>query len=478
MTLLADPYTYAADMLDPDLNQLWTPWPKQELATNLSEQADELLFGGAAGPGKTEWLIQDGIRNMEAVPGNRGVIFRRVFPSLRRTIIPRLRAALPSSRADYNKSEHTFYFPNGSILETASLQYEDTVTDFQGAEYGWMGWEELTEFMLTQYEFLLTRLRAPVDGVRPRSVATTNPGGNGHKWVKRRFVKPKEEDLEEDDDFPRPGVPWRPRFDPDIHSEDAPPLTRVYVPAIYTDNPTLLARDPRYISKLRQQSSAAMRLALETGDWDAIDAITGALWKGEDLDGGRVNPEWYKKRVHTLRRVIAVDPDDGTENSDGYGIAVCARGMDGVGYVEHSDEWRNLTVRTMARKTLDLAEAFGCDAIVIERNHGARWMLEVFRGEDPYANIVDVWASDGKRTRAEPVAAMFERREDLQLRYRARIVGMISELEEELTTTTFEPGNPSPNRLDAMVWGMTNLMLRAGEASSEEMADNRYRGRR
>jgi hypothetical protein len=92
---------------------------KQQLAEELSAQADELLYGGAAGSGKSEWLIRHCARQMLRYPGNRGVIFRRVFPSLNRTIIPRATLLL-KPWATYNKVEHTFYFHNGSVLELAS----------------------------------------------------------------------------------------------------------------------------------------------------------------------------------------------------------------------------------------------------------------------------------------------------------------------------------------------------------------------
>jgi hypothetical protein len=469
-----------ADLLDPPVDNSWSPYPKQKLATELTLQADETLFGGAAGPGKTEWGMRHVIEQMEAYPGNRGIIFRRVFPSLSRSVIPRLKILL-FKKAKWNGNDHTFTFPNTSVLEVGSLQYADSVLDFQGAEYGVIFFEEVTEFLQSQWEYMLGRLRPPATmdeatakAMRPHAIATTNPGGRGHRWVKRRWVKPEAEELEEEDVRPEPGEIWRPKA-----SEDNPtPNTRVYVPATHEDNPALLEKDPGYLARLRANSNRGLRLAMEKGDWDAIDAVVGALWTNEDLDGGRVNPLYYEKKITTIRRVIGVDPDSGGENSDGYGIARCARGSDGVGYVEWVDEWKNLSVRTLAKKTLDMYYKTGADAIVLERNHGAKWLLEVFRGEDPYANIIDVWASDNKRTRAEPVAAMFEHREDLELPYRARIVGIQDEIEEEMTTTRFEAGEPSPNRLDAVVWAMTNLMLRSGEAKSETMADERLRGRR
>lgn len=472
--------TRLADKLDPPaVEGKWTPYPKQKLATDLAFKADEVLFGGAAGPGKTEWGMRHVIEQMELYPGNRGIIFRRVFPSLTRSVIPRLKILL-FKKARWNGNDHTFTFPNDSILEVGSLQYEDSVLDYQGAEYGVIFFEEITEFLQSQWEYMLGRLRPPAtmdkktaQAMRPHGIATTNPGGRGHRWVKRRWVKPDPEELTDPEARPEPGEVWRPKA-----SEDNPrPNSRVYVPATHEDNPALLENDPDYLSRLRANSNRGLRLAMEKGDWDAIDAVVGALWTYEDLDGGRISPEKYK-RVTTIRRVIGVDPDSGGENSDGYGISRCARGADGVGYVEWVDEWKNLSVRTLAKKTIDMYYQTGADAIVLERNHGAKWLLEVFRGEDPYANVIDVWASDNKRTRAEPVAAMFEHREDLELPYRARMVGIQEEIEEEMTTTKFEAGEVSPNRVDAVVWAMTNLMLRSGEATQDTMADERLRGRR
>lgn len=456
----------------------WTPQPKQSLATQLAGQADDLLYGGAAGGGKTEWLIEYVASQMEAHPHNRGVIFRRVFPSLSRTIEPRAKQKL-WSRAKYNGQTHTFTFPNGSVLELASLQYADSVYDHQGAEYGIIAFEEVTEFLQAQVEYMIGRLRAPADGIRPHMVATTNPGGAGHKWVKRWWVKPATDDIPFETintdsgkrDVPlkvEPYKPWRPAATP----EQPTPRLRVFVPATLADNPRLLERDPEYVNRLRANSNRALRKAYEEGDWDAIDAVEGALWVAADLDGGRV-----RAVPPSQRRVVAVDPSDGDETGDGFGVSVCSRGRDGVGYVEASYEWR-FSVRKMAEATVQLAEQVGADCIVVEKNHGGKWMLDVFRDVDPYANIKVVWASDGKRTRAEPVAALFECDPKAIMPYRARIVGFQEELEAELTDTNFRDGEPSPNRLDAMVWAMTELMLGQRQARSNNYHDVRLSGRR
>lgn len=472
-----------ADLLDPPpTDSLWTPYPKQRLATELAAEADETLFGGAAGPGKTEWGLRHVITQMERYPGNRGGIFRRVHPSLTRSVIPRLKIIL-RGRARWNGNEHTFTFPNTSILELGALQYEDTVLDFQGAEYGVIFFEEITEFMQSQWEYMIGRLRPPAtmeDSIakkmRPHGIATTNPGGRGHRWVKRRWVRPEAKDLESGQVRCNPGQIWRPKA-----TEDNPePNSRVYIPATHQDNPALLEKDPGYLARLRAQSNRGLRRAMEFGDWDAIDTVVGALWVGEELDQGRVSPEWYAMKVTALRRVVAVDPSDGSDDEnaggDSFGVCVASRGMDGVGYIEHSDEW-SASPRKMAERAIDLYRKYAADALVVERNHGGKWMLEVFRSVDPYANIIPVWASEGKRTRAEPVAALFEPGRDPRMRFQARMVGFHDKLEEELTTTRFDTGERSPNQLDALVWAMTELF--GGAAIREQGAkDERHRGRR
>lgn len=450
-----------------DSDLIWKPQPKQQVATDLASQVDDLLYGGAAGGGKTEWLIEYVAGQMEQHPFNRGVIFRRVFPSLARTIVPRAKQKL-WTRARWNGQEHTFTFPNGSVLELASLQYEDSVLDHQGAEYGVVAFEEITEFMQSQVEYLIGRLRAPADGIRPHLVATTNPGGRGHKWVKRWWVKPASDDIDPQTKAVEPYVPWTPA----ATDANPKPRVRVFVPATLEDNPKLLERDPEYINRLRANSNRALRLAYEKGDWDAIDAVEGALWSGEDLDGGRV-----RVAPPSARRVVAVDPSDGDEGGDGFGVAVGSRGRDGAYYQEASHEWR-MSPRKMAEAAVALYHSVGADSLVVEKNHGGKWMLEVFRQVDPYVNLQVVWASDGKRTRAEPVAALFEYDKEAILPYRARIVGFQEELEAELTDTDFRAGEPSPNRLDAMVWAATDLMLGQRQARSRSYADRRLEGRR
>lgn len=458
----------------------WIPQPKQQLATELATRATEILYGGAAGGGKTEWLLHYGLDQMLGYPGNRGAMFRRVFPALERTLIPRSKAFYPKFGGVYNAVSHTWRFPNGSVMEMASLQYSDTVLDHQGAEYGFIGFEEITEFLASQIDYMIGRLRAPGPGIRPHMASTANPGGKGHVWVKRRWVKPRP------DDYPgsKPPLPYE-VWTPSPTPENPEPNSRVFVPATLADNPILERRDPGYRSRLRALagSNKALLKAMEHGDWDAIDAVEGALWKQSDLDGGRVTKEWFRLNVIPQAKVLAVDPSDGNEDGKGdeYGVCVFTLGMDGIGYVEFTDGWR-ASPDMMAKKTVQLASELSCDAIVVEKNHGGKWVKSTIQGKDRYAVVRTVWASDGKITRARPIAGLFELDEDLAddgLPYRIRMVGTAHEqFEEEATTFTGAPGEVSPNRLDAVVWAATYLMLQPRSGEGGAYNDERLQGRR
>jgi hypothetical protein len=472
-----------ADLLDPagaDISAGITLHPKQQLASKMAARVDELLYGGAAGGGKTEWLLEYLADYCQRHAGVRCLILRRVFPSLNSSIVPRAQARLVKI-ARYNGSDNTFSFPNGSVLELGSMQYEQDKLKYGGVEYAVIAFEELTEFLEAQYTFMLTRLRTTIPGVKPHMIATTNPGNVGHRWVKKRFIRPEADKLRVGDPYPQPGRPFIMEANPD----DPMPTWRVFIPAKLDDNPTILAADPGYVGRLNQISDPGLRKALREGDWDAIDQIQGALWNLGALGRFRVPAWWVDKRVGINRRQIALDPSDGDLGGDAFGVSDCALGMDGKGYVLGSWSWRGDPTQ-MAARAIALYYEVGASALVVERNHGGKWVPAVLRQLDPTVNIKMVWASQGKRTRAEPVAALFspidERPEDddqQKLRaVRAHLAGFFPGLEAELTETDFSAGADSPNELDAMVWNLTDLCLGAGVARQTHRADNRLAGTR
>ena len=229
---------------------------------------DELLYGGAAGGGKSEWVRSENIRFLLSIPGARAVIFRRSFPDLRRAMIPALLERIPRSLARYNKSDHTWTFANGSVLELAYLQSDTDVANYQGAEYQLCSFDELTQFTEYQYRYLMSRLRMAGDvkermdalGWRPRMLATANPGGIGHSWVKSRWIDPAPANH-----------PFRRREREGLSS------VRCFIPARVSDNPHL---DRAYLTRLDELDPDTRR-ALRDGDWDSYEGQRFTGWRND-----------------------------------------------------------------------------------------------------------------------------------------------------------------------------------------------------
>ena len=235
------------------------PYRPTAVQTKAHELADidELLYGGAAGGGKTDFALAEAVRVALSAPAVAVLILRRTFPDLYRPngIVFRLRNRLPTRLARWNGETHTFTFPNGSVIELGHLARDADVLKYQGAEYVLIIFDELTQFSVYQYLYMRSRLRvagALVGKVKARSIGTTNPGGPGHGWVRQRWIDPAP-----------PMRVWRPPA-----SEDEPrPGSRVFVPAKLADNPHV---DPSYEDTLRGLGDPALVRALLTGDWDVF----------------------------------------------------------------------------------------------------------------------------------------------------------------------------------------------------------------
>jgi phage terminase large subunit-like protein len=197
------------------------------------------------------------------------------------------------------------------------------------------------------------------------------------------------------------------------------------------------------------------RLEKQELDGDLIEEVEGALWSDKLLDATRVGATPPLARV-----VVAVDPAaTSTDEADEMGIIVAGLGRQRIpdlngtlrqhGYVldDLSERMRPIDA---ARRAVAAYHRHKADAIVAEVNNGGEWIGTVIRQVDPTVNYQTVHASRGKATRAEPVAALFEQRA-------AHVVVSLPELETQLTT--WVPGEDSPDRLDALVWALTKLML-------------------
>lgn len=237
---------------------------RQTLA--FDSEATEILYGGAAGGGKSHLMRVAAIIWCSEIPGLQVYIFRREFPDLYKnhmegpTGFPALLAPwTQSGHAKINYSANQIKFWNGSKIHLCHCKNEKDVYGYQGAEIHVLMPDELTHFTDFMYRYLRGRVRLgglvvpeKHKGTFPRILSGTNPGGVGHNWVKGTFVTPA----------PPMAIVQQ--------SKAEGGLKRQYIPAKLSDNPTLLINDPDYIDRLEGLGNEALIKAMRDGDWNIV----------------------------------------------------------------------------------------------------------------------------------------------------------------------------------------------------------------
>ena len=208
----------------------------------------EVLFGGAAGGGKSYGQTVDALLFALKYPRSRQLILRRTFPELEKSLIRTSLSLYPKSVFTFNASSHTGKFKNGSTIDFGYLAAENDVYQYQSAEYDVIRFDELTHFTETQYVYLISRVRG-ANGYPKQIKSTTNPGGVGHAWVKRRFI-----------DCGEPGRAFL--------GEDG--MKRIFLPSLLDDNKFLTENDPGYKARLLALPEREKK-ALLYGDWNIFD---------------------------------------------------------------------------------------------------------------------------------------------------------------------------------------------------------------
>nr|DAV88569.1 MAG TPA: Large subunit terminase [Caudoviricetes sp.] len=263
----------------------YCPTAKQRLFH--ASKSNEILYGGAAGGGKSYAICWDASMRCLKYPGTSAYLFRRTYPELEQTLIKTMRMIVPETLGKYYASNHEMQFVNGSVARFAHLSDESDVIKYQGAEIQWLYFDELTHFSESMYNYIKTRLRAPKRlGVHPCVRCASNPGGPGHGWVKARFV-----------DSTDVGTHTVIK-DTEITGRDGQKKTMKsvceYIPATVYDNPHI---DELYIAELEQKPDK-LRDALLLGKWDAFE--------GQAFPEFTNDPEHYKDGLHTH----VIDPFD------------------------------------------------------------------------------------------------------------------------------------------------------------------------
>ena len=218
----------------------------------ITSPAFETLFGGAAGGGKSYGQLIDALLYALKYPKSSQIIFRRTFPDLEKSLIRKSQEFYPRKRAEYNSGKHFWKFFNGSIIDFGYIDHESDVYQYQSAEYDVIRFDELTHFTEYMYVYMISRCRGA--NPYPKGIkSSTNPGGIGHTWVKKRFI-----------DIGEPNK---------VHEcklETGETVTRIFIPSLVQDNKFLLDYDPNYVKRLDNLPEKE-RKALKYGDWDIYD---------------------------------------------------------------------------------------------------------------------------------------------------------------------------------------------------------------
>lgn len=242
----------------------------------IEATASEVLFGGAAGGGKSYGQTVDAFLFALKYPGSKQLILRRTFSELDKSIIRTVLSWYPRHIFSYNSSSHTGRFTNGSCLDFGYCASENDVYQYQSAEYDVIRFDELTHFTEAQYIYLISRVRG-ANGFPKQIKSSTNPGSVGHQWVKERFV-----------DAAPPNA--------EFIGKDG--MTRIFIPSLLDDNTFLMSGDPDYKKRLEALPERDKK-ALLYGDWNIFDGqyFTEFSRDTHVCDPFPLDPSWRRYRA-------------------------------------------------------------------------------------------------------------------------------------------------------------------------------------
>ena len=381
---------------------------------NLKMRANRTtLAEGGSRSGKTFIILQNMcIRAMKEVSPHLVTRFR--FNHCKQTIchqtMPKVLESLQlKHRVFLNKSEWFYVFPNGSEIWIGGLDDKDRTEKILGNEYSTIFFNEASQISYESYEIANTRLNA-VPGLQGRIFIDYNPPSITH-WGYKIFHKRE---------FPD----GRPVPDDDYAVIKMNPI----------DNMANLA--PDYIERL-QNLSASKRKRFIDGEY-ALDS--GKLWK-------RAWIKYCKELPDMMRVVVGVDPS-GSKTGDEVGIIVAGMSSEGD-YFILEDYSLHGSPREWAEEVVAAYEKYQADVICAEKNFGGDMVEHTILTVSSIVNVKLVTASRGKIIRAEPISAMYEH----GLVFHRTL---FNDLEDEMCLYDPEESE-SPNRMDAMVWAMTEL---------------------
>jgi hypothetical protein len=231
----------------------------------LGSLDDEVLYGGAAGGGKSVALLAAAAQYVD-VPGYSAVLFRRTSVDLKRQggLVPLSIEWWKGTNATFNATELTWTFPSGAVIKLSHMENAVDRFDHRGAEYQFVGFDELTLFERLMYTYMFSRRRRRKGlNVPLRTRSASNPGGIGHHWVRQRFIASQV-------------------------------LGRRFIPAKLGDNPHI--DQEQYLRGLMELDAVELQ-QLRDGNWDVLE--TGGVFSLDAL--ARMRDDLRSPRVGVVR---------------------------------------------------------------------------------------------------------------------------------------------------------------------------------
>ena len=382
------------------------PTAKQQAGLLMNQR--EVLYGGAAGGGKSDWLLMSALQYVD-VPGYAALLLRRTFRELllEGGLMERSHKWLDRTDAKWHGSTNSWRFPSGAVLTFGYLDQARQHERYQGSNWLFVGFDELTQFPEHHYRYLFSRLRRPqasedtpareramieaLHRVPIRMRAASNPGGIGHEWVKARFgIYPPQNDPQGRLTCHRPE--W-------VESEG-----RVFVPAGLADNPHLDTKD---YEKSLAELDPVTRAQVLRGDWDA--RTQGGLFRSEWFHVQAEPPKM--KRVVRFWDLAATEVSESATDPDYTAGVKLGMDPDGVFYVLDVQRFR-ARPEGVERRIRQAAENDGRNVpVLIEQEPGSAgkntiWQYQ--RSVLPEFEVRGIRSSGSKEERARPVSAKAE----------------------------------------------------------------------
>lgn len=428
--------------------------PRQRQANQLlASDAGNIMLRGGSRSGKTFLLVRAILQRAINAPGSRHAIWRFRFNHAKTSIwsdtMPKvLKLCFPTLRVSFNRTDFYVELPNGSQIWIGGLDDKERVEKVLGQEFATLYFNESSQIAWGSVEMAMSRLAQNVE-LAPEIAAAT---GRTHLALKAYF------DCNPPSKLHWSYVVFRSKMKPGTKEKLPNPDDYVEMQLNPRDNSQNL---PAKYFEILASMSAAQRLRFEAGEW--ASEVAGALWALEDrtAEDGREIPGIDRTRITAdqkpdmQRIVVAVDPSGtkGDGKGDDIGIIVAGLGVDGRAYVLE-DATCNMSPEGWARRAVDLYKRYDADRIIAERNYGGAMVQAIINTVDRQASFKEVTATRGKVIRAEPIAALYEQG-------KVSHVGDFPDLEDQMSnfTPSGYVGDGSPDRADALVWALTELML-------------------